>query len=58
MTHLSISCESIPHKPLIIPRSSVQRYVERFVEKLKLCNIVTNVENRVILRPCEPGDEN
>ena len=57
MTNLSISCKSISHKPLIIPRSSVQRYIERFVEKLKLCNIVTNMENRVILRPCEPENE-
>ena len=58
MTYLGISCKPISNKPLIIPRGSVQRYIERFIEKLKLCNIVTNMENRVILRPCKPGDKN
>ena len=54
MHYLSISGETIPNKPLIIPGSSIQRNIERFVEKLKLCNIVTDMENRVILRPGEP----
>ena len=56
-THLGIPCKSISHKPLIMPRSTVQRNIERFIEKLKLCNIVTNMKHGVILWPSEPGHE-
>ena len=51
MHYLSISGETIPHKPLVVPGGSIQRNIERF----KLCNIMTYVENRVILRTSEPG---
>ena len=55
MPYLSISCESVSHKPLIIGRSCVKRHIERLIEELIVCNIVTHMENRVILIPGEPG---
>ena len=40
-----------------MPRSCVQRDIKWFIEKLKLCYIVTNMEHRIILWPREPAQK-
>ena len=57
IAHLSVPGEPVPDEPLVILRSGVQRDEEGFVEELVVGDLVTDVDNTVVLIALVPVGE-
>ena len=53
--YLGVPCKPVSHEPLIVSGSCVKGHVERFVEELVVCDIVADMNYRIILCSLEPA---